>query len=251
MLNFIRGNIIGLFFPSETPAGIFKRHRRGPVNGKRRGKDQPEPSLSLSFSCAKEENANFPIFCMDSANNTGCVKCSWIKFMLWNSFAWCSWAKGLKGKKKSRGRLHMCCWAYTCIYLSPGLTRTLMASCRGPLVFKLSLPFSMAYSHSKPISRKVLLLASLPLGLRMMLPEAWFLTAAGESSAQGHLCSSTSFYMQQNLGIRQSRVFKPFFLFFLAYVWVFCVSVSWVGSLSVPGQEAWHFAPSQGDEVPL
>lgn len=52
------------------------------------------------------------------------------------------------------------------------LTKTLMASCRGPLVFRLSLPCSTVYSHSKPISMNTWLLASWPLAFRMKFPVA-------------------------------------------------------------------------------
>lgn len=52
------------------------------------------------------------------------------------------------------------------------LTKTLMASCRGPEVFRLSLPCSTVYSHSKPISMNTWLLASLPLAFRMKFPVA-------------------------------------------------------------------------------
>lgn len=52
-----------------------------------------------------------------------------------------------------------------------------MASGRGPLVLRFSLASSTAYSHSRPIAVKVLLVASLPLGLRMKLPVTWFFTA--------------------------------------------------------------------------
>lgn len=58
-----------------------------------------------------------------------------------------------------------------------GLTRTAMASGRGPLVLRFSLASSTVYSHSRPIAVKVLLVASLPLGLRMKLPVTWFFTA--------------------------------------------------------------------------
>lgn len=52
-----------------------------------------------------------------------------------------------------------------------------MASGRGPLVLRLSLVSSAACSHSNPSAVKVLLEASLPLGLRMKLPVTWFFTA--------------------------------------------------------------------------
>lgn len=57
-----------------------------------------------------------------------------------------------------------------------GLTRTAMASGRGPLVLRLSLASSTAYSHSRPTAVKVRLVTSLPLGLRMKLPVTWFFT---------------------------------------------------------------------------
>lgn len=57
------------------------------------------------------------------------------------------------------------------------LTRTAMASGKGPLVLRLSLVSSVACSHSRPSAVKVLLEASLPLGLRMKLPVTWFFTA--------------------------------------------------------------------------
>lgn len=57
------------------------------------------------------------------------------------------------------------------------LTRTAMASGKGPLVLRLSLVSSAACSHSRPSAMKVLLAVSLPLGLRMKLPVTWFFTA--------------------------------------------------------------------------
>ena len=66
-----------------------------------------------------------------------------------------------------------------------GLTRTVTASGRGPLVLRLSLASSTTYSHSRPIAVKVRLVASLPLGLRMKLPVTWFFTAGhGERVTQ-------------------------------------------------------------------
>lgn len=76
-----------------------------------------------------------------------------------------------------------------------GLTRTAMASGRGPLVLRLSLASCTAYSHSRPIAVKVRLVASLPLGLRMKLSVTWFFTAGqGERGTQisGLLHRSTS-----------------------------------------------------------
>lgn len=70
------------------------------------------------------------------------------------------------------------------------LTRTAMASGRGPLVLRLSLVSSAACSHSNPSAVKVLLEASLPLGLRMKLPVTWFFTA-GQGEGQGFLLPST------------------------------------------------------------
>lgn len=85
-------------------------------------------------------------------------------------------------------------------YISLELTSTLMVSCRGPLVFKLSLLFSMVYSHSKPISMKVLLLTPLLLGFRIKLPEAWFLTA-GETSSWSNFFSVSML----NFPVEQSK----------------------------------------------
>ena len=66
-----------------------------------------------------------------------------------------------------------------------GLTRTAMASGRGPLVLRLALASSAIYSHSRPIAVKVLLVASLPLGLNTKLPVTWFFTTGqGERGTQ-------------------------------------------------------------------
>lgn len=66
-----------------------------------------------------------------------------------------------------------------------GLTRTAMASGRGPLVLRLALASSTTYSHSRPIAVKVLLVVSLPLGLNTKLPVTWFFTAGqGERDTQ-------------------------------------------------------------------
>lgn len=73
-------------------------------------------------------------------------------------------------------------WGPSC---KVGLTRTAMASGRGPLVLRSSLSSSTTYSHSRPIAVKVRLIASLPLGLRMKLPVTWFFTAGhGERVTQ-------------------------------------------------------------------
>lgn len=53
----------------------------------------------------------------------------------------------------------------------------MIPSCRGPVVFNVSLSPSMEYSHCKPFSMKVFDLASSLFSFSMKFPVTWFFTA--------------------------------------------------------------------------
>lgn len=84
------------------------------------------------------------------------------------------------------------------------LTRTAMASGRGPLVLRLSLASSTTYSHSRPTAAKVRLVTSLPLGLRMKLPVTWFFT-----TGQGKRGTQISVPLHRSKGQISSGISRP------------------------------------------
>lgn len=62
------------------------------------------------------------------------------------------------------------CWTFL-------LTSTTMPSCRGPLVFRVSLSPSLEYSHCKPFSMNVFDFASSLFSFSIKFPLTWFFTA--------------------------------------------------------------------------
>lgn len=79
-----------------------------------------------------------------------------------------------------------------------------MASGRGPLVLRLSLASSTAYSHSRPIAAKVRPVTSLPLGLRMKLPVTWFFTAG-----HGERITQISILLHRSMSQASSETSRP------------------------------------------
>lgn len=101
----------------------------------------------------------------------------------------------------------------------------MIPSCRGPVVFNVSLSPSMEYSHCKPFSMKVFDLASSLFSFSMKFPVTWFFTAVSneetdilwrQREVQGKGCTNSKLGLthshHRKFALSRERVNMPLWL---------------------------------------